>query len=297
MAIQIHNPYRNESLPWHKGNLHTHSSRSDGDRDPQTVIDQYAALGHSFLMLSDHDVLTDVAGLDPRGMVVIPGNEITDHGPHILHVDARSPLEPRPNRQRVLDAVARGGGFSIICHPNWEKNFNHCPQNDLERWRGYLGIEVYNGVVAFLEGSPFATDRWDMLLSRGRRIWGYANDDSHWAPNVGLAWNVVQCDELRADSILEALREGQFYASTGVTIDRIEVSDHTICVRAPDAQRIVAYADHQRRVAVADGQEIALHVDDACASAPGARMSYVRFECWGSGESIAWTQPFFLERS
>ena len=65
---------------WVKGNLHAHTTASDGERPHQEVIDDYADRGYGFLMISDHDIYTseeDYARHDSRGMILIPGNEIT----------------------------------------------------------------------------------------------------------------------------------------------------------------------------------------------------------------------------
>ena len=44
----------------------------------------------------------------------------------------------------------------------------------LESLEGYLGIEIFNGVIFRLEGSGLADDVWDNVLSKGRLIWGFA---------------------------------------------------------------------------------------------------------------------------
>jgi len=290
MSIVVRSPYRNGPLPWLKGNLHTHTGNSDGPRTPQGIVDEYAARGHDFLMISDHDCFTDPSGLDARGMTLIPGNEVTANGPHVLHVAGESAIEPDPDRQKVLDLIAAQGGLSILCHPNWERHFNHCPQEQLEAWRGYAGIEIYNGVVAWLEGSPLATNRWDRLLSLGRKVWGFANDDTHLTTDISVAWNVVQSDRRDVADILEALREGRFYASTGVAIDRIQVHGSTIGVSTADAQTISVFSDFGFRRAIADAPQLTFTIPD------DAPYTYVRFECAGFGEQRAWTQPFFIER-
>ena len=44
------------SLPgrfW-RGNLHTHSTLSDGALAPDQVVEAYKAVGYDFMMLSDH---------------------------------------------------------------------------------------------------------------------------------------------------------------------------------------------------------------------------------------------------
>jgi len=274
---------------WLVGNLHAHTTASDGQRDHQAVIDDYAGRGHGFLMISDHDILTDAddyADLDPHGMILIPGNEITAQGPHMLHVGASGLVETHADRQRVIDDVGTNGGFVIFNHPNWQARFSHCPQDLMDQCQGYMGLEIYNGVISRLDGSPYATNRWDLLLSAGRRVWGFANDDSHAAVgDVGLGWNVVYVEDETPQGVVDALARGRFYASTGVEISRIEVNGRRIVLETENASRIVALRDTGRRLATVDGRCMEFEVPDG--------VRYVRFECWGDGEAFAWTQPFF----
>lgn len=287
----IDHPYQDLSGGrWLVGNLHTHTTSSDGQRDHQAVIDDYAGRGYGFLMISDHDIYTaleDYGSYDAQGMIMVPGNEISANGPHMLHVGAKDWVEPHADRQRVIDEVnATGGGIVLFNHPNWHANFNHCPQELFERCEGYVGLEIYNGVICRLEGSPYATDRWDMLLTQGRRIWGFAHDDSHAATgDVGLGWNVAYVTEETPAGVVEALRAGRFYASTGVEINEIRVEGNKIWIATENAGRIVALRQGAVRLAVVDGAEIEVEVPEG--------VGYVRFECWGDGEAFAWTQPFF----
>ncbi|MBI4556969.1 MAG: CehA/McbA family metallohydrolase [Candidatus Hydrogenedentes bacterium] len=289
MPLSIKNPYRNDVSSWLKGNLHAHTTNSDGRRSPQEVVDEYAKSGYAFLMISDHDFLTDPSGVDARGMVLIPGSEITAEGPHVLHVNAESTVAPNADRQIVIDEINADGAFAVVAHPNWEKNFAHCPQEKLEAWQGYIGIEVYNGVIRRLDGSPLATDRWDRLLGLGRRVWGFAHDDSHRSGDDGIAWIMVQAENRSLAGILEALRNGAFYASTGVTIETIRVSGKTIEVQTRDADRLIAYSDFGHRELTVDGPRLAFTVSE------NSTIKYVRVECWGRGECMAWTQPFYIE--
>ncbi len=292
MGITICNPYGPEDLNWFKGNLHTHTTQSDGPHSPQDTIDAYAARGYDFLLLSDHDHCTDTTRLDHHGMALIPGNEVSASGPHILHINAHELVAPDPNRQNVIDAINAGHGFAVVCHPNyWHKTNDHCPHEELEAWQGYAGIEIFNGVITWLPGSAHATDRWDKLLSKGRRIWGFANDDCHAPDDLAMGWNVVQAHRAEVGEIVSALREGRFYASSGVVIERISVRGRTIHIETANAQRIVVYSDYAFRETYVDGPTITYTVPE------GFKKHYVRFECWGAGQTHAWTQPFFLERT
>jgi hypothetical protein len=275
---------------WLRGNLHTHTDRSDGERSIQEAIDDHSARGHGFLMISDHDVYTSAEALadcNPRGMVLIPGNEITANGPHLLHVNADRMLEPHKQRQRVLNEARSSRGFIIVCHADWSTNFNHCSIGQMTEWIGYIGMEVYNGIIGRLDGSPCAANKWDVLLSQGRRIWAFANDDSHRAKgDSGLGWNVAYVKERTPEGVADALANGRFYASTGVNITSIQVDELRIRIETANADRIVALQQVAKRFAVVDGNAIEVSVPPDAA--------YVRFECYGRREQLAWTQPFFI---
>jgi hypothetical protein len=290
VATSIESPYGDSSIPFLKGNLHAHTTESDGKRAPQVVVDDYAARGYDFLMISDHDKLTDPKRVDARGMVLIPGNEISAKGPHLLHINAKTHIPPDENRQTVLDSIVEQRSLAVFNHPNWQEHYNHCPQEKLVGWKSYLGIEIFNGVIRRLAGSEFATDRWDMLLGSGRRVWGFANDDSHDVQDVELGWNMVQSKSRSVDAICEAMARGAFYASTGVTIDSINVQGRTIHVRSEDAQRIVVKCDYGKTLSRVDGAALTFHVPE------DVSYNYVRVECCGRGDNMAWTQPFFINR-
>ena len=80
---------------WYKGNTHTHTFNTDGDSSPVDVVRFYRDQGYNFLVLSDHDSITPVDGLNAifgtaetnatdrtslpfRPFMLIPGEEITD---------------------------------------------------------------------------------------------------------------------------------------------------------------------------------------------------------------------------
>jgi len=290
-AQSLDSPYGDPSVPWLRGNLHTHSTNSDGRQPPQAVIDDYAGRGYDFLMFSDHDKITDTAGLDAKGMVLIPGDEISAKGPHMLHVGAKERVEPDADRQVVIDKINGGaGGFAIMNHPNWQDSYNHCDLAVLQKLQGYAGMEIFNGVVLFLTGSEVATDKWDRVLSTGHRVWGFANDDSHDVPHRGIAWNMVQCATRNADDVVAAMKAGRFYASTGVKVDEIRTDGLTVTVKAANAQSFRVHTDFGRTLARIEGSEMKF-----TAVPDPKKCTYIRVECFGAGEAEAWLQPMFVK--
>ena len=286
--LRLASPYlEDKHAVWLRGNLHTHTTRSDGRSDPQEMIAAYADLGYDFLMLSDHDVLGSADGLDGRGMVILRGNEISGNGPHLLDVAATKRVEPHFDRQRVINSIAEEGGLAVLCHPNWTENFNHYTYEAMMGLSGYSGLEIFNGVVVDLPGSHLAVDKWDRLLAAGRTIWGFANDDAHGRDQTARGWNVVRAKDRTAGAILEAFRAGSFYASSGVEIETVATNGPELHVLAPNADVISVFSLFGARIFSSKGPE--LRFDASALMTP-----YIRFECYGRGGATAWSQPITL---
>lgn len=290
--MKITHPYRGlTGGQWLRGNLHTHTTASDGSRPIRQVVNDYRKRGYDFLMISDHDIHTGPAEyrkLKAGDILLIPGNEISRGGPHMLHVNSSKRIDPYQPRQKVIQDAVADRGFVVLNHPNWQDAFDHCPITSMQQWIDYTGLEIYNGVIGRLSGSPYATNKWDMMLTAGRRLWGFANDDSHKPEDVELGWNIAYTKKRTVSAVVDALAAGKFYGSTGVTINTIRVRKETICIETDNASRIVALRDGGRRFATVDGNSIEV--------TPPEGSTYVRFECWGDGEKFAWTQPFFVEQ-
>lgn len=290
--ITIASTYRS-SGEWLRGNLHNHTTLSDGTHPAREVIADYESRGYDYLAISDHDTFVDPdAHREHTTMVLLPAVEVTAMGPHILHIGTTEIVEPREDRQTVIDAIAAQGAFAILNHPNWQSHYNHFSQELMEQLQGYVGIEIYNGVIERLQGIPLATDRWDRLLSQGRRVWGFGTDDSHRPEDVARSWSTVQVDERTPEAIIEALRTGRFYASTGVTIQTIETTENTIFTAASDAQRIRLISDYGVIQKTVDSSGATFRLPDDLIDA--SKTTYVRVEYYGQGGRMAWTQPFFL---
>ncbi len=84
---------------WWKGNLHTHTLNSDGDSTPDEVARWYRDHHYNFLVLTDHNYLTDVRGLNSvhgaaDRFLMIPGEEVTDRFQNKpVHVNAFGPTK------------------------------------------------------------------------------------------------------------------------------------------------------------------------------------------------------------
>ena len=62
---------------WHRANLHSHTTVSDGALSPLEVKELYKSHGYSIVAFTDHDRIVEHRDLDDDGFLAIPGMECT----------------------------------------------------------------------------------------------------------------------------------------------------------------------------------------------------------------------------
>lgn len=281
-----YNPYTQRYPLWLRGNLHTHTTLSDGELSPDDTLDAFIRRGYDFVALTDHDAIANPNEARFPQILVFSGVEHSAQQ-HILRVNVTSTLPHDLSYQSVIDLTLQQRGLVILNHPNWGENYDHWRDSQLLQLERYHGIEIYNNVIEYLEGSPYALDRWDNLLSQGRQVWGYANEDTHRAFQVGSAWNAVNVRERSKEAVLEALKAGRFYASTGVVIEEIVVESGAYRVSTSNARELRLITLHGQVVERVSAAQATFSLSKA--------SGYARVEAIGEGQARAWTQPVFVE--
>ncbi|MBI4578811.1 MAG: hypothetical protein HY718_03860, partial [Planctomycetes bacterium] len=76
---------------WYKGNTHTHTWWSDGDSPPEVAVKWYKEHGYAFLVLSDHNVLS-------QGDKWVVADAKRTKG--LAHYNEVFPNKPLPRRER-----------------------------------------------------------------------------------------------------------------------------------------------------------------------------------------------------
>lgn len=284
----IVNPYGERSDLWLKGALHLHSTNSDGSDSPAEVIHDYERLGFDFIALTDHNALPAATDIEVEtSMVVFSGCEYrgAKWKPEVGVIGCKKKLPfGGLTVKQYLDAAADSGGVTVFNHPQWV--FNHWTPLQMLTHERIHALEVYNAAVEELPGSADVSPLWDEILSTGRRIWGVASDDAHHAPYRGRAWVMVRAEKNRI-GILEALKAGRFYASSGVVIDDVRFESGRLIVESADAEVIRFIARNGSVVQRTEGSKGSYIVreDDV----------YIRAELHGRGTQKAWTNPLFID--
>ena len=286
---------------WYKGNLHTHTSVSDGLLSPEECIRRYRAKDYDFLALTDHGAVADVPNASDGDFLLLLGAELGGDRSDIgedFHVVAfgLTGVEPVPDRPTVAAAIQWAkdhGGDAFVAHPAW----SGLVIQDLMRDRGHLGIEIFNTGCYFDLGKGFSTAHWDDVLGRDRRMWGFAVDDSHHRipdhkpTDTAVAWTMVKAPELSREALLKSIREGLFYSSFGPTIHSITVSDSAVTVETSPVKEISFIA--QRWAGASFFAMEAPTITGATYHIEG-REQYLRIECRDIEGRWAWSNPIYF---
>lgn len=310
---------------FYKGNLHTHSTCSDGGLSPEAIANAYRERGYDFFALTDHFLpethfrkqadpasfitVSDTRDFRTEEFTTILGAEL--HGPRMRNGDiwhmlaVGLPLDfPRLGEQETGLEIARraldAGAYVAIAHPAWSL----LPLEDAREAAEFAhAVEIYN------HGSLGEVDRgdsWhnlDLLSQEGFRLTACATDDSHiefpeyphtWTADAFGGWVQVKTASLDPDALLAALKSGAYYSSTGPRIHNVTVEDgdHLI-VECDPAVQVFATGRGCRNVRVRGG-------DVTQAAFPLERFrerdgGFIRITVVGEDGGRAWTHPIWLD--
>jgi hypothetical protein len=194
-------------------NLHMHTRYSDGSGTHKDIAQAAMNVGLDAVIVTDHNVLVQgVEGyyrVPPRRVLLLVGQEVHDQDRdpqknHLLIFNANRDLSTlADDPQALINGVAEENGLCFIAHPNdpAAPAFN---ETDIswDAWdvQGYTGIELWNGLSElktviptklhagfyayfpqFIGHHPISKtlQRWDNLLSTGKRIVAVGGSDAH----------------------------------------------------------------------------------------------------------------------
>lgn len=297
-------PFSSPGRFW-RGNLHTHSTRSDGHWTPERVCDFYRESGYDFLALTDHFMdrygypITDTTPYRTEAFTTILGAELhtglTELGQlwHILAVGLPpdfAPTLPEETGPEIAARALEAGAFVAAAHPAWYG----LTEEDIRSLGAVHAVEVFNGTSIDHNDKPDSWHVLDVLLMRGLRYQACATDDAHFDPRRHdrmRGWVHVKSETLEPEALLAALKAGAYYSSTGPQIHDIHIgSDDKIHVRCSPAERIWITG----RASVADavygqGETRAAFPLGSLGNSPFFRVT-VRDERGGR----AWSNPIWL---
>lgn len=233
-----------------RGNLHTHSTRSDGELAPEEVCRRYRAEGYDFIALTDHFLgqfdypIVDTTPWHGDGFTTILGAELhsgaMENGElwHILavglpadfapsHAPSFRPVKDQETGPEIARRARDAGAFVAVAHPQW----SGMTLDDARSIEAAHAVEVYNHGCATGCDRPDGFHTADLLLSEGRRLTLCATDDAHFTePDHFGGWVMVKTEDNAPDHLLAALKAGEYYSSQGPDFHDIRVENNHLIV-------------------------------------------------------------------
>jgi len=178
-------------MPLLRGNLHAHTTFSDGRRPIDEVVARYRALGHDFVAITDHH---DRVGEDywyriplgDEGFLILPGIE----------------LDYRPLGQHVGRVVGDRETLHVLNHP---ARYGLTVAETRDRIRRISADGLPIDAVEVTDTGIYRPeyDTADIPLPK------VATDDAHRDPDFGRAWIEVDASARTPDALLRAIKAGQ----------------------------------------------------------------------------------------
>ncbi|HVU79008.1 MAG TPA: CehA/McbA family metallohydrolase [Gaiellaceae bacterium] len=296
---------------WYRCALHAHTTRSDGELGPDMLVRHYEWAGYDVLAITDHWART--VERSTNGILVIPSAELDAKAPtmesdaHVLALGLEAdPVLPEgewDDLETVVAWIEANGGVPYLAHTYWSglrtEQWWDCP--------GIVGIEVWNTGCELELGRGDSSIHWDEALEHGRLLHALATDDSHHPGfDSGFAWTWVRAAERTQPAILDALRSGSFYGSTGPEIRAVEVSDEEVVVECSPAEAVTLYTGRKHGARVNAGRlgypnhgRILDRDDDGLVTRAALRRPwdggrYGRVEVKAANGTKAWTNPLWI---
>lgn len=284
-----------------KGNLHTHSTASDGTLPAAEVCRRYRERRYDFICLSDHFLpaygfpVTDTRAYRTDDFTTILGAEM--HAPsttlgeqwHLLANGLPLDFEPTGRGETAPALAARcaaAGALVSIVHPAWYS----LSIDDARSITAAHAVEVYNHTSAVKTDRGDGTVMLDSLLALGHRLNALACDDAHFeADDAFGAWVMVKAEARDPDALLAALKAGHYYSSTGAELHDVHFDGDELVVECSPATGVYLQGKGSRATQV-------LGRDLTRVRLPATKLgesSFMRVTVVDAQGRRAWSNPFW----
>ena len=293
---------------WYRGNIHSHTTRTDGLCPPAQQIRDYSEQGYDFLAITDHNVIDSHRLGEGLPICMIPGWERDirhcSDNTKCIHVVGLvpSPAQETPCRearrcscleipdQQLLDEMRSDGQFVVLAHPHW----SGMTPSEVMSLTGFNAIEVFNTGCERLMHAGRADLYWDLLLQSGRRVWGVACDDTHGKTQKSDrfgGWVMVRTEICSPPEILAAMSAGTYYFSQGPVIHDWGIREDTVYFRCSPCPEIhvTTYPPRGSSCYAPEGEMLT----EIAYPLKGGEL-YIRVECIDKEGHTAWTNPHFF---
>ena len=259
-----------EAGNFYKANLHMHTKISDGDLTIEETKKAYMDKGYSIVAFTDHEIMVPHNELSDDKFLALTSTEISinerydcdfryvkcyhlniyskDRNRKVFNtfnMDAmwlKHSLNYISNEQKEIKCHRE---YSIECinkiikmandedclvsynHPFWSmQNYE-----DYSELKGLWGVEWYNNCCV-INGYNDTITPIDDLLKKGEKVYPLATDDAHHLHDCFGGFVMVKANDLKYETIFNALKNGDFYSSNKPEIYELYIEDGVIHIKS-----------------------------------------------------------------
>jgi len=149
--------------------------------------------------ITDHDTLLGALKLIQKSkLIVIPGIEISALGGHVLALNITTFIPPKLGLSETVQRIHEAGGIAVAAHPT--SVYKSARSRQIT---SYDAIEVINSAAIPFSFSTYLNRKLATRLNLPQT----AGSDSHYAPEIGAAYTIIEADP-DVDEIIQAIKRG-----------------------------------------------------------------------------------------
>jgi len=228
---------------WYKGELHCHSTHSDGSRTLAEIYEFAYSIGLDFIAVTDHNAVSHhlyipVLQDEYSDMLLLHGGEVTSYKGHfnaynVTDYNDYHGTAPGYDINAVIDSIHERDGYMAPNHPRhpliplpgtfygWGWGYADTDWSTVDYFEGVNGPSRVFGLIPN-PLNAFAIHWWNRLQNEGFAVSMEGGSDDHqggqgsgdtYSP-IGSPTAVVYAEELSAVGILEGLKAGHAFVMT-----------------------------------------------------------------------------------
>jgi len=204
--------------------LHVHTTySSDSLITPKDLIYYAKKRGLNAIAVTDHNYLEGAYKIAKEtDFLIVPGMEVSSADGHIVALNVRELIPRGFSAPETVARIHKAGGIAIACHPY--VFFKGCLKENVGNT--FDAVEVINSRAFPFNRSVRKAEETAKRLGLSR----VAGTDSHYGPQIGCAYTVVDASEPTVEAITKAIVEGKcqpFGKAVPVTLN-VQLEFHRI---------------------------------------------------------------------
>jgi predicted metal-dependent phosphoesterase TrpH len=182
--------------------LHVHTTYSkDSLITPKDLVYYAKKRGLNAVAVTDHNQLEGAQKIAKEtDFLIIPGMEVSSADGHIVALNVQELIPRGLSAPETVERIHKAGGVAIACHPY--VYFKGCLKGNV--CGTFDAVEVINS-------RAFPFKRSVRKAEETAKAWGLsrvAGTDSHYGPQIGYAYTVIEAADASVDAITKAIVEG-----------------------------------------------------------------------------------------